>query len=601
MKLPGFQSYRRVIIIGSDENAMRLFVTLRQNIGFKDISIIDPNIESINQLQHDTTIGLIIDASNLPHIASHFRKTDFPGVDILSSFSAQLIFCTGHEFIKTGDLAGYRAKVLGSLHELRHSICITKNKEELLKLVLSVTLQSLSADSGSIMLLNPRKRILTVEMSLGLKPTIKNSAFQKIGRGISGRVARSGKPILITGKVNSTDFEVQDERDDLHSSISCPMLSGDEVIGVININSKANGKTFSKDDLKYLQELAMFAASLIKATREYERTINASFVFSITTAIRDILRLDVPLQERLNLAMMRIVNSLHGEICNLYRFDKEREQFIMQASSSFTINRFENDSIRLNDFFTGRALRLKQSFSFSINMGNSDLKKWFLAQPIKSGDEIAGILIINLISDRENYDREKRVLEKIADLLQDAFIQKNRMQNMRLQSIQYGALSEVVFDLASIHNVRQLARVVTVNACMIFEAQSCIFNLYNDNMNTFEQFESFSVNGSQHIKLLHKLNSVLALKAVSEKKSLFIPDLLSEGYISEEVPTRSVIAICLHHDNSIMGALSIYDKNNYGVYNHNLFSKNDYEMFVKYCFQVTKALSRFIKVKKSSL
>ncbi len=600
MKLPGFQNCRRVIIIGSDADAMSLFVTLRNNIGFKDISVIDPNIELINQLQHDTTIGLIIDASNLPHIAAHLRKIDFPGVDILSSFSAQLIFCTGYEFIKAGDQVGYRSKVLGSLHELRHSIYITKNKEELLKLVLSVTLQSLSADSGSIMLLNPRKRILTVEMSLGLKPTIKNTVSQKIGRGVSGRVARSGKPILITGKVNSTDFEVQDERDDLHSSISCPMLLENEVIGVININSKSNEKTFSKDDLKYLQELALFTAEIIKASREYERSLTASFVFSITTGIRDILRLDLPLQERLNLSMMRIVNNLQGKICNLYWFDKERQQFIMQASSSFDINRFENDAIRLNDFFTGRALRNKNAFSFSIKMGNSDFKKWFLAQPIKIDNEIAGILIVNIISDRENFDREKRLLEKIADLLQDTFIQKNIMQNMKLQSIQYGALSEVVFDLASIHNVRQLARIVTVNACMIFEAQSCIFNLYNDNMNVFELFESFSVNGSQHVKLLHKLNSVLALKAVSEKKALFIPDLLSEGYISEEVPTRSVITMCLLKDDAIMGALSIYDKNDYNIYNHNLFSENDYELFIKFCFQVTKALSRFIKVKKNS-
>jgi signal transduction protein with GAF and PtsI domain len=600
MGLQGDIIGKKAIIIGSGDEAMKLFVKMRDSGRWENISVVDPEIETLGQLAHNPSIDIIINASDDPEITEHLRKIDLPGTDILSSFSAQLLFCTGNELKTDGNESGYRHRILESLHEIRRSVYLTKNKEELLKVILSISLQTLSADTGSIMLMNPRKRCLSIEMAQGLAPKVMNSTQQKVGTGISGRVARTGRPILITGKVSKKDCGPAEERNDLHSAICCPMLIGSEVVGVINVNSKSPERIFTQVDLRYLQSLAAFTAEIIKTSREYERTINASFALSVLAGIRDILQLDLPMHERLNLSMMKIVNSLQGKLCNLYWFDNESQQFFVQASSAFDINLYQNDQVRLNDFFTGRALRAKDAFAFSIKMGTSNFKKWFLAHPIIFDGDIEGLLVLYIISDHENFDKERALLGKIANLFQESLTNTLKLETSRLQSIQYSALSEVTFDLAGIHNVRQLAKVIVVNACMILEAESCIINLYNDGMNSFELFESFSIKGGAHISLLHKLDNVIALKAKSERKALIIADLLSEGYISEEMPTRSVITMCLRQNNMVMGALSVYDKNAFGIYERTNFSERDREVFVKLCHQVAKALNRFIVMKPSS-
>jgi hypothetical protein len=300
----------------------------------------------------------------------------------------------------------------------------------------------------------------------------------------------------------------------------------------------------------------------------------------------------------LNLTMMRITNSLQGKLCNFYLFDSEKQQFLIQSSSSFEINLYQNEQIRLNDFFTGRALQSKDAFAFSIKMGNSAFKKWFLTQPLKIDQSLNGLLMLYVISDHEKFDREKAILEKVSDLLQESLSNKIKFEDSRLQSIQYSALSEITFDLAGIHNIRQLAHVIVNNACMVLETESCILNLYNETMNCFEIFDSFSIKGTNHIALLHKLDNVISLKTTVNNNALIIPDLLSEGYISEEVPTRSVMTMCLRQNNKIMGALSLYDKNNFGLNKRSFFSEHDREVFIKYCLQVTKALNRFIVIKQ---
>ena len=601
MELQNAHHGRRVVIIGSGDNAMRLYVTLRNSGRWENISVLEPEVELLDQLRHAPSIKMIINASDDPHLTQHLRKLNLsPDVDILSSLSAQLLFCTGNEYKIDGDQSGYRQKILESLHEIRRTVQLTKNKEELLKVVLSIALQTLSADSGSIMLVTPCKRCISIEMAQGLEPKTLNLPPQKIGTGISGKVARSGRPLLIMGHFSDDKSGLQNNRTDLYSAICCPILLGNELVGVINTNSKSPDRIFSKEDLRYLQLLASFTADIIKTSLDYERTINSSFELSVLSGVQDILRLELPLQERLNLSMMRIVNNLQGKLCNLYWFDSEKQHFIVQASSAFDISLYQKDQVKLNDFFTGRTLRSGKAFTFNIKMGNSCFKKWFLGQPIKVNGKIAGLLMFFIISDREQFDLERELLGKITNQLQDSLMQKMKLETLRLQSIQFSALSEATIDLAGIHNVRQLARVIAVNACMVLEAESCILNLYNDNMNCFEVFDSFSIKGKEHINMLHKLDNVIALKAISESNALIISDLLLEGYVSEDTPTRSVITMSLRQNNIIMGALSVYDKNSFGFYERSTFSEHDREVFVKYCDQITKALNRFIIVSKFS-
>ncbi|NLD94082.1 MAG: GAF domain-containing protein [Fibrobacter sp.] len=587
------KSDRKVIIVGSGTDAIRLYAALRDSDHWGTISVIDPASDQLFAIPSMQPIDMIINATNDESLTEHMRSLKLHGTDIISNLSARLLFLSGNDSQQNHSSDTFRRQVLTSLQEMRDSAYLTKNKEELLKVILSISLQSLDADTGSIMLIDQKKRCLTIEMAHGLEPRVVNNVRQKIGIGISGRVARSGRPLLITGKVAATDTPIAEDRSDICSAICCPMLIGNEVIGVININSKKRRRIFDHDDISHIRSLASFTADIIKASREYERTVNASFALSVIGGIRDILNLDMPLQERLNLAMMKLVNSLQGKLCNLYWYDPSMQQFLVRASSAFDINLYNTDQVRLNDFFTGRALRTRESFIFNVTIAGSVYKKWFIAHPIIYENTLCGLLMLHVISDRTQFNKERALLEKVAVLLQAALENTSKLETTRRQSIQFGVLSEITFDLAGIHNVRQLAKTIVVNACMILEAESCVLNLYNSTMGCFETFESFSIKGEEHLKRIIELDKKISLKGLDETDAITIDDIQSSSLTDDLNYSKTAITMCLNQNNALLGSLTVYDKNSFGIYERSGFSNHDKEVFVKFAHQVTKALNRF--------
>lgn len=584
---------RKVIIVGSGTDAIRLYAALRDSGRWGTISIVDPGSEQLYSIPSMQPIDMIINASDNESLTEFLHSLKLHGTDIISYLSAQLLFLSGNDSQQNHTSDTYREKILDSLQEMRNSAYLTKNKEELLKVILSISLQSLDADTGSIMLIDQKKRCLTIEMAHGLEPRVVNNVRQKIGIGISGRVARNGRPLLITGKVAATDTPIAEDRSDICSAICCPMLIGKEVIGVINVNSKKQSRLFGHNDINHIRSLASFTADIIKASREYEHTVNASFALSVIGGIRDILNLDMSIQERLNLAMMKLVNSLQGKLCNLYWFDPSMQQFLVRASSAFDITLYNTDQVRLNDFFTGRALRTKESFVFNVNIGGSAYKKWFIAHPIIHENLLSGLLMLHVISDRTQFNKERALLEKVAVMLQESLENTSKLETTRHQSIQFGALSEITFDLAGIHNVRQLAKMIVVNACMILEAESCVLNLYNSSMGCFETFESFSIKGEDHLRRIHDIDKKISLKGLYETTAVSIQDIQSSRLSDDLTYSKTAITMCLNQNNSLLGSLTVYDKNSFGIYERTGFSDHDKEVFVKFAHQVTKALNRF--------
>lgn len=84
---------------------------------------------------------------------------------------------------------------------------------------------------------------------------------QKVGEGISGWVAREGKPLLIKDIEKHEQFrERGGARYKTKSCIICPIITRGRIRGVLNINNKIDGGNFVDDDLRLLRTLAMTAA-----------------------------------------------------------------------------------------------------------------------------------------------------------------------------------------------------------------------------------------------------------------------------------------------------------------------------------------------------
>ena len=102
------------------------------------------------------------------------------------------------------------------------------------------------------------------------------SSRQRVGEGISGRVAASGQALL-TPEIKPSDFVASSEpryrplleRLGVTSAITLPLLCRGRVVGIANLMRSNAGHPYDEDDLRFVQSIAEHAALAIGNARSY--------------------------------------------------------------------------------------------------------------------------------------------------------------------------------------------------------------------------------------------------------------------------------------------------------------------------------------------
>src|SRR5437870_12593779 len=122
-----------------------------------------------------------------------------------------------------------RYKRLNALYQVGKVIHSTLDAQQALQLILDEAVRLMRASSGSAVLINPTTGFLEILASRGLPP---NAAELKlrIGQGITGWVARTGRPARV-GDVNA-DARYVLLRSEVRSVLAVPLEVSGEVRGV---------------------------------------------------------------------------------------------------------------------------------------------------------------------------------------------------------------------------------------------------------------------------------------------------------------------------------------------------------------------------------
>jgi two-component system sensor histidine kinase KdpD len=135
-----------------------------------------------------------------------------------------------------------------------------------LETILRSATELLGGTSGSIMLLEGDE--LATECVLGNDEA--KGTRVRIGEGIAGQVASSREPLLIDGEADAARFPGLARRSTkIDSALSTPLISRDEVVGVLNVNASP-GRVFTEYDLRAMSVFAEQAAAAISNARLYE-------------------------------------------------------------------------------------------------------------------------------------------------------------------------------------------------------------------------------------------------------------------------------------------------------------------------------------------
>lgn len=153
---------------------------------------------------------------------------------------------------------------------------------------MGASVQVMGAKASSLMLLEKESGELIFRTTWGGKEKIKELRL-KVGEGIAGRVAKTGKPLLIKDVKRNPRFSSRfDQTTGFKTkSILCvPLKIKDRIIGVVEVLNKIEG-SFSKEDMRVFSALASQAAVAIDNARLYTEleALFFSIIKSLSTAI----------------------------------------------------------------------------------------------------------------------------------------------------------------------------------------------------------------------------------------------------------------------------------------------------------------------------
>jgi Nif-specific regulatory protein len=160
------------------------------------------------------------------------------------------------------------------LKEISTWVSSVQDLDQLLRLIIETATQMMQAHASSLLLLDPKTKKLFFTVATGEKKEEVRKYEINLGQGIAGYVAETGESLLIPDVKNdprwykkiseSTGFET-------HSIACVPMKMGGEIIGVVEIIDKGDGRPIQQEDMKLLTVFADLASLAIGNARKIDQ------------------------------------------------------------------------------------------------------------------------------------------------------------------------------------------------------------------------------------------------------------------------------------------------------------------------------------------
>ena len=165
-------------------------------------------------------------------------------------------------------------KELSILYDMNLLFASSIDLKETLNTVFYNILNVIQAEAGSIFLVDEKNNTLVCRICQGPKDI--TGVCIPFGTGIVGHVAKTRQVDVTTDvKRDRRHFTRIDEQSGFvtKSMISMPLISKDEVLGVIQVINKKGEKSFSQDDVNLLQSLSSGAALAIQNAKYSQRLL----------------------------------------------------------------------------------------------------------------------------------------------------------------------------------------------------------------------------------------------------------------------------------------------------------------------------------------
>jgi two-component system NtrC family sensor kinase len=187
-----------------------------------------------------------------------------------------------------------------------------------IKAMVRAARELVSADQGSIMLLDDTERNLVLVASSGLPPEVPLGYTLPVGESVAGRVIATGKPLRLGAVERDAFVNFVPKVRPISSSVVVPLRVQGRAIGVLNLASSQKSPELTDEDMRVAQMFADQAAGLIYRAGLHEkaeqRSSDLMALVESSKGLVGTLHLD-PLLERMLDGGARLMGGKDGFAC----------------------------------------------------------------------------------------------------------------------------------------------------------------------------------------------------------------------------------------------------------------------------------------------
>lgn len=309
-----------------------------------------------------------------------------------------------------------RDEALKFISEVTRAMNQSEEPDSALDQILYACMKSTNAELGSIMLLDNDKKRLTIHASRGFSKSADKYTLN-VGEGVTGSVARTGKPRIVNEAASEADYIPLKEG--LNSELAVPMLVRDEVIGVLSVDSSDKG-AFNQNHQHFLSIMANLAARIFLNLRDnHKLKLRDRFhrvMIEIARVVTNSLQLDQIFEQVMHITEKAF--RLHRSTLFLY----DRETDVLKIAAAVGLNREEAQGIMYSpgEGITGAVFLNKESifipnaqeepgFLNRMKTLNPGDQMGYFCTPIFSGTEVVGVF--STFTDHQSVSEPEFVIE----------------------------------------------------------------------------------------------------------------------------------------------------------------------------------------------
>lgn len=166
-----------------------------------------------------------------------------------------------------------RTQELATAAEVAHAISTSLNPDVVLRMAVELIHRSLGFDFAAVYLIEPGSDVVVLHEAAGeAAPALKERGFElTVGsRSLVGMAAASRRACVVQDVSNEPNYLLVSELADTHSEVAIPLLVGEAVIGVLDVQSN-RPSAFPNDVVQILTTLANQIATGVHHARLYEQ------------------------------------------------------------------------------------------------------------------------------------------------------------------------------------------------------------------------------------------------------------------------------------------------------------------------------------------